>query len=82
LQSGDWIPVITGKRGILAFHRILRKDKIFVLLNFRKRPVKIFLPLPEKGIVLISTHRPEHTLIKPGIDMVFPFEASVFRINS
>jgi alpha-glucosidase len=82
LQSGDWVPVITGEKGILAFHRILNRDKFFVLLNFRKRSGRIFLPLAEPGIVLISTHRQELTSIKSGIERIFPFEATVLRLSS
>jgi len=82
LQSGDWVPVITGKKGIFAFLRILKRDKFFVLLNFRKRSGRIFLPLPETASVLISTCRQELTSITSGIQKIFPFEATVFRINS
>jgi len=82
LQSGDWIPVIKGEKGVLAYFRILNEEKIFVLLNFRKRSGKIFMPLTKRGIVLISTHRKEGKSITSGIEKVLPFEATVFRISS
>jgi alpha-glucosidase len=82
VQSGEWIPVIKGEKGILAFFRILNRDKIFVLLNFKKKPVKVFLPLPESYIVVISTHRQVAKSIESGNANVFPFEATVFRLDS
>jgi alpha-glucosidase len=77
LQSGDWIPVIEGEKGILAYIRIKRGDQILVLLNFRKRAVKIFLPVSIQGNVLISTHRHEGTSLKSGEIYLMPFEATV-----
>jgi glycosidase len=82
VQSGEWIPVIKGEKGILAFYRILDGDKIFVLLNFKNRLVETFLPIPESFIVVISTHRQVGNTIKSGNESVFPFEASVFRLKS
>jgi alpha-glucosidase len=82
LQSGDWVPVIKGERGILAYFRILRDDKILVLLNFKKSSGKITLPFPGVGNVLISTHRQKGTLLKSKEDRVYPYEATLIRMNS
>jgi alpha-glucosidase len=77
LQSGDWIPVIEGEKGILVYIRIKRGDQILVLLNFRSRSVKIFLPVSIPGNVLVSTHRTEGASLKSGEIYLFPFEATV-----
>ena len=82
LQFGEWIPLIKGEKGILAYFRTLRDDKLFVLLNFIRRSGKLFLPFPVTGNVLISTHRKEGTLLKSGEDQIYPYEATVIRLNT
>jgi alpha-glucosidase len=81
LQSGDWVPSITGEKGIFAYFRMLDGDKIFVLLNFRNRPGRIFLPLTKPGIVLVSTHRLEGTMLQSGEENICPFEATVLKLG-
>jgi alpha-glucosidase len=82
LQSGDWVPVTKGEKGILAYFRNLRDDKLFVLLNFRRRSGKLFLSSPVTGNVLISTHRKEGTLMNSHEDQIYPYEATVIRVNT
>jgi glycosidase len=82
LQSGDWVPVIKGEKGILAYYRILRNDKILVLLNFRRRSGKISLPVPVIGNVLISTHRQAGIMLQSEEDEIYPYEATVVRLRS
>ena len=82
LQKGDWIPVIKGNKGLLAYIRTLNGNKFFILLNFRKRSVKTFLPIPKEGTILISTHRNEGSSIVQREEVVFPFEATVIGVNS
>ena len=82
LQCGNWVPVQKGENGILAYSRILGKDKILVLLNFKKSSGRITLPGSVAGKVLISTHRQEGTLLNPGEDKVYPYEASVVSLSS
>jgi len=83
LQSGDWVPVIKGEKGILAYYRILRNDKILVLLNFRRRSGKISLPVPVIGNVLISTHRRQAgIMLQSEEDDIYPYEATVVRLRS
>jgi len=82
LQSGDWVPVIKGEKGILAYLRNLNNKKILVLLNFRRRSGNIFLPDPVRGNVLISTHRKEGTVFKTGEDHIYPYEATVIMLNT
>ena len=82
LQSGDWVPVINGEKGILAYSRVLGKEQILVLLNFRNRTMKIPVPFPVNGYVLISTHRWGGSRLKPVEDIIFPYEATVLRMNT
>ncbi|MCX6248649.1 MAG: alpha-glucosidase [Bacteroidetes bacterium] len=81
LQSGDWVPLIKGGNGILAFLRILGDDSVLVLLNFRNKISKIFLPIPSNGNVLVSTHRVEGSNFKSLEDRLFPYEAIAVRLN-
>ena len=79
LQSGDWEPVINGKKGILAYFRIQKKEKILVILNFRNRERSI--PFPLKGYVIISTHRWRGSKIQTGDDQIYPYEATLVRLT-
>jgi alpha-glucosidase len=81
LQCGEWIPVMKGERGILAYIRSLRDEKIVVILNFRSTKGKINFSYPEKGIVILSTHRQKGTLIKASEVSLYPYEGLVIGLN-
>ena len=80
LRIGDWIPMVQGEKNIMAYMRIYRIEKIFIVLNFSSRIKKIIIPLPESVSVILSTHRREleETELSPLV--LFPYEASLFRV--
>ena len=82
LQKGDFIPVIKGNKGILAFSRRYSGKELFILLNFRKRPVRIIIPATKEGTILISTHRNEGNRISIRKEVIYPFEATMIELNS
>jgi alpha-glucosidase len=82
LQSGDWVPLIKGGKGILAYFRVLGSEKMLILLNFRNRIVDIPSLIPENGYVLISTHRWGGSRIIRGQDKIHPFEGTLLKIES
>ena len=81
LQYGDWVPVNKGERGVLVYNRILGDDKIVVLLNFKNRSKKITPLFHEEGTVILSTHRPERTLLQPNDVNLHPYEALVIGLK-
>jgi alpha-glucosidase len=81
LNNGEWTPVIKGINGILAYFRVLQKEKILVVLNFRNRIVNIPSSFPVNGFVLLSTHRWCGSRINRNEDKIYPYEATVLRMD-
>lgn len=79
LQQGRWVPLITGRNGILAYARILYPDRIVVILNFTSRKKKIDLPEHSFGNVLFSTHRNDGEIYYFQDHQIHPFEASIYK---
>jgi alpha-glucosidase len=81
LQSGDWIPITRGEKGILSYYRVLGGEKMLVLLNFRNRSIDLPTEIPVNSCVLISTHRWSGSRIIHREDKLYPYEATVIRID-
>jgi alpha-glucosidase len=79
LQMGRWIPLITGRHGILAYARALYGERVVVILNFTSKQKYINLPEHSFGQVLFSTHRHEDEIYYFQDLKIFPFEASIFK---
>jgi len=82
LQSGNWIPLIKGTNGILAYLRVYHEEKTLVLLNFKGKSGTQNLDFEQPGIVLASTHRKENSSLRLSEYHFFPFEATVFKLGS
>jgi alpha-glucosidase len=79
LQQGQWVPMITGRNGILVYARILGEERIVVVLNFTGRKKRMVLPEHSSGQVLFSTHRKEYEIYYFQNPWIYPFEVSVFK---
>jgi len=81
LQSGRWVPLVTGQRGILAYARIQEEERIVVILNFTGRRKKLVLPEHSFGYVILSTHRDQDQLHYFQDLRIFPYEATVYNVE-
>ena len=79
LQQGRWVPLITGRSGILAYARILNDERIVVILNFTSMKKKISLPEHSFGNVLFSTHRNAEDIFYFQGLRIYPFEVSIYK---
>jgi alpha-glucosidase len=77
LQQGQWIPLITGRKGLFAYMRIHEDQKILVVLNFRGQRTKINLAEHISGSVLLSTHREPNLLIYFQNHWISAFEVTI-----
>ncbi len=79
MQQGRWVPLITGRKGILAYARILPEERIVVILNFTAWKKKIVLPEHSFGNVLFSTHRRIEDKYYFQNLRLYPFEISIYK---
>jgi len=79
LQSGRWVPLIAGHKGILAYARILAGERIVVMLNFSARKRWIDLPEHSHGTVLYSSRWNNGQIIYFQDHLVHPFEISIYK---
>ena len=80
LEQGAWIPSINGKDGILAYYRRMGEERIFVVLNFTRRPKVVSISGEIEGRVLVSSCRKENEIMPFGNLRALPYEATVFLI--
>lgn len=80
LEQGAWIPSINGKDGILAYYRRMGEERIFVVLNFTRRPKVVSISGEVEGRVLVSSCRKENEIMPFGNLRALPYEATVFLI--
>jgi len=79
LQQGRWVPLITGRNGILAYARVLNDERIVVILNFTALRKKITLPEHSSGKVLFSTNRDAEEIFYFQGLLIRPFEVSIYK---
>ena len=82
LRNNNWVAVTKGERGLLAYLRVLGNEKILVLLNFRNRTLTVPGHFPANVQVLLSTHRWSGFQFNPREDKIYPYEATLFRLNN
>jgi hypothetical protein len=80
LQDGDWVPIIEGNGGIIAYLRMNINQKILVVLNFSGRPKPIHLNFEVSAEVLYSTHRISGNTGDLAYIRLFPYEASLWKL--
>ena len=79
LQQGSWIPLLTGRKGVLIYARILEEERIIIVLNFRGRKTRINLAEHSSGSVLVSTHRNTNVIYYFQDLWLSPYEVSIFK---
>lgn len=57
LYSGEWKPVIKGRRGVIAYYRTAGDETVFVALNFTAKTSHIHIRDHAQWKVCVSTHR-------------------------
>ena len=78
LQKGNYISLVQGERGILAYMRTHEEENRLIVLNFTSHCRKISIPSVENGMVLVSTKRATGEPASFRELEVSPFEATVF----
>ncbi len=79
LQQGDWVPVMKGYNGIIAYYRVFGEEVIFVALNFTGKIKNINIHNRAQWKNLLSTHKSLHTHytnLKFSLD---PYEATIIE---
>jgi len=79
LQQGRWVPLITGRDGILVYARILGEERIVVVLNFTNRKKQLVLPEHSFGSVIFSTHRKLDEIYLFRHLRICPFEVTIYK---
>jgi alpha-glucosidase len=82
LKYGDWIPLISGEKNILAYFRSTFVEKILIILNFSNHYKQIPLNVDLQGEILLSTHRMVDMEINVHTLTLFPFESSVILLRN
>jgi alpha-glucosidase len=79
LRKGDWIPVIKGRGGIIAYYRIHDNETIFIVLNFTDHEKKIHIGNRGQWQVLVSTHRTSREHFSHLSIILYPYEATIIE---
>ncbi|HPS63222.1 MAG TPA: alpha-glucosidase [Bacteroidales bacterium] len=80
LQTGEWVPVVNGKNGILAYFRKAERERILVVLNFTGREKALSLPEHTYGKVLVSTLRSPDEYSYFQKMKIGPYESTVWLV--
>jgi alpha-glucosidase len=75
LQRGNFTPIITNPRHLLAFARAFGKDKILVVLNFSSRELTYQLPDGE-WVSLFDNQTTESELLK-----INPYQVHILKLK-
>ncbi len=78
LQMGRWVPLLTGRGGVLVYMRVHHDERTIIFLNFTSHTKRISLPAHSYGYVLFSTHRRAKEIHFFRDLRVLPFEATIF----
>jgi alpha-glucosidase len=81
LQSGNWIPLLKGKKGVLAYFRETGEETLLIILNFTGRGQLIKVRDLLHGEVLLSTCREKGTTVNINKMKLFPYEATLYKSN-
>jgi alpha-glucosidase len=76
LQKGNWLPFLKGQKGVLAYYRDFKKERILVALNFTAKSKWIYANNGSIWKVLFSTHRDENDFLCRKTELE-PYEALV-----
>ncbi len=79
LSMGDFIPVLKGWRGIIAYYRKYGSDTSFIALNFTASEKKIDLNHRGQWRVLFSTHRTSYKFFTDLKFRLHPNEAIIVK---
>jgi len=82
LQSGEWMSVIPGTRGVLAYLRFKMDKRLLIILNFKKIKNKVHLAEIVNLKVIYSTHRNPDAVFLSNDLSLNPFEASIFQVGA
>ena len=77
LSTGDFIPVIKGMNGVVAYFRVYDREKFFVALNFSVNEKKIHAGESGQWKVMFSTHRTDFEHFTSLSMILSPYEATV-----
>jgi alpha-glucosidase len=77
LLEGEWIPVIKGLNGVIAYYRSTDNEKVFVALNFTGKEKRIHIRDRAQWRVIHSTHRSSRVHFSDLEFVLFPYEAMV-----
>ncbi|MBE7410863.1 MAG: alpha-glucosidase [Leptospiraceae bacterium] len=85
LTKGSFEPLDKKADNLLSYIRTFGKEKILVVLNFKNTTVRFLLENKPISVdnceILISTHRKEGTYVNPAFLDIFPYEASIIRLE-
>ncbi|MHC1706393.1 MAG: alpha-glucosidase [Bacteroidales bacterium] len=79
LQSGEWVPLLNGKQGIIIYCREKQAETLIIILNFSGSQKKISLPGYVNGVVIHSTHRNTGMLFEINKGIILPYEATILN---
>jgi len=78
LCEGDWVPLLNGKTGVLAYLRTTEKESLLVVLNFTGSSKKTRFPEKLSGEILLSTSRKTGERFFTLEMILLPFEATLY----
>ncbi len=77
LNCGDFVPVMKGFNGVLAYFRTDENETFFIALNFTSKEKRIHAANPAQWRVMLSTHR-THFEHSTSLNFTLaPYEATV-----
>ncbi len=85
LTKGDFEALDKKPVQLLSYIRTFGVEKVLVILNFENSPAKFLLENKPVSVdnceILVSTHRKEGTFVNPAFLEIFPYEASIIRLE-
>jgi len=78
LRHGEWIPILRGRRRVIAYERRHDGESIVVILNFSKSRMRLHEKSFADYRVLYSTHRLKDMHYEDLSLHLYPYEGSMF----
>ncbi|TAL35482.1 MAG: alpha-glucosidase [Spirochaetes bacterium] len=79
LSHGNWKPLVKGLKGIFAFTRTYREEKLCVVLNFTRGSTEFHAGKPGQWKVLFSTHRSSREHFTELRMRMYPYEGTILE---
>ena len=79
LREGDWLSLLDGSDGIMAYQRTAAGAQLVVLLNFLNQPTLANIPLTGNWQVVLSTQRNQSVPVNGLQIELAPYEATIME---